>query len=155
MVSGSRPDLVVYAKCTGKAQGQSILDYGYTAEKSTVVGNQGVVCLEYSCNQGPTAAFQTHLQVLTLTGRCTIQSLNSALAGGQSNCGVTPDADSSTEQNFCVPMLQGGGAGLYDDNTALAKIKCLAGDNGYTGPTPGSGPPPTTTTGWAVQLSCK
>jgi len=156
VVSGSRPDSVIYVKSTGKAQGQSTLDYGYTAGKSAVVGNQGVVCLEYSCNEGPTAAYQTHLQFLTLTGSCTIWSLNSALTGGQNNCRVPPDADSSTEQNFCVPLLQGSGAGLYADNTALARIKCLAGDNGYTGPTAQSpGPPPTTSTGWAVQLSCK
>lgn len=155
VVSGSLLESVIYVKGTGKAQSQPDQDYGYMAEKSAVVGNQGVVCLEYSCNQGPTAAYQTHLQVLSLTGKCTL-SLNSALAGGQSSCRVPPDADSSTEQNFCVPMLQGGGAGLYRDNTALAKIKCLAGDNSYTGPTQASpGPPPTTATGWAVQLSCK
>ena len=152
VVSGSRPDSVIYVKSTSKAQGKPKLDYGYTAEKSTLVDNQGVVCLEYLCNKGGRTIYQTHLQVLTLTGNCTFWPLNSALTERQNNCGVPPDADSSTEQNFCVPMLEGSDVGLYADDTRLARFKCLAGDNGLTSL---RDEPLTTSTGWAVQLSCK
>ncbi|KAJ7388755.1 hypothetical protein OS493_035865 [Desmophyllum pertusum] len=94
LVTGSKPDSVIYVKSTGKAQGSPDVDYGYTAEKSAMVGAQGVVCLEYRCNEGPQAPYQTHLQFLTLTGTCTfqgtntVQGLNSVLDGQQSQCGV-------------------------------------------------------------------
>ena len=150
VVSGSRPDSVIYVKSTGKASGQPTVDYGYTAEKSVLVGNQGVVCLEYRCNEGPSATYQTHLQFLTLTGRCTIQPPRGTL-GAQDRCDVTPDADSNQEQNFCVPRdLQGGDVGLYMGASGVARTRCLIGNNGYSG-----GSFTTTATNPTVQLTCK
>ena len=150
VVSGSRPDSVIYVKSTGKASGQPTVDYGYTAEKSAVVGSQGVVCLDYRCNESPTATYQTHLQFLTLTGSCTIQSPGGTL-GAQDRCDVTPDADSNQEQNFCVPRdLQGGDAGLYTGDSAVARNRCLTGNNQYNG-----GRPITTTDNPTVRLTCK
>ena len=152
LVSGSKPDSVIYVKSTGKAPGQPPLNYGYTAEKSEVVeDNQGVVCLEYRCNQGGSSQYQTHLQFITLTGRCTVQGLNSILSQRQSSCSVTPDASSSQEQNFCVPVdLQGGDAGLYIGDSGVAKFRCLTGDNGYN-----QGRPRTTNRKPTVRLNCK
>lgn len=150
VVSGSRPDSVIYVKSTGKASGQPTVDYGYTAEKSTLVGNQGVVCLEYRCNEGPSATYQTHLQFLTLTGSCTIQPPGGTL-GTQDRCDVTPDADSNQEQNFCVPRdLQGGDVGLYMGDSGVARNRCLTGNNQYNG-----GRPTTTTNNPTVRLSCR
>ncbi|KAL9968790.1 hypothetical protein ACROYT_G020915 [Oculina patagonica] len=150
LVTGSNPDSVIYVKSTGKAPGQSDVDYGYTAEKTAMVGSSGVVCLEYRCNQGPQAAYQTHLQVLTLTGTCTIQSLNSVLDGRQGQCPVPPDGSSSRERNFCVPSdLVGGDAGLYTGDPAVAWNRCITGNNQYN-----SGRPTAATTNPTVTLNC-
>ena len=151
IVSGSKPNSVIYVKSTGKAPGQPNLDYGYTAEKSAVVGGQGVVCLEYRCNEGPQVAYQTHLQFLTLTGSCTVQSLNGVLDGGQSRCGVRPAGSSSRERNFCVPQdLVGGDAGLYSGDTGVAKNKCLTGNQQYN-----SGRPVPTNRNPTVLINCR
>ena len=151
LVTGSNPNSVIYVQSTGKAPGQSDVDYGYTAEKTTMVGSSGVVCLEYRCNEGPQAPYQTHLQVLTLTGTCTIQSLNSVLDGRQGQCSVTPDASSSRERNFCVPSdLVGGDAGLYTGDPAVAKNRCVTGNNQYN-----SGRPTATANNPTVTLNCR
>lgn len=153
LVTGSRPDSVIYVKSTGKAPGQPDVNYGYSAEKSAVVpsGSDGIVCLEYRCNEGPQVAYQTHLQFLTLTGTCTIQSLNNVLDGGQSRCPVTPDGSTSQERNFCVPSdLVGGDAGLYTGDPAVAKNRCITGNNQYN-----SGRPIATTTNPTVTLNCR
>ncbi|XP_078375573.1 cartilage intermediate layer protein 1-like [Oculina patagonica] len=150
LVTGSRPGSVIYVKSTGKARGQPVVDYGYTAEKAAMVGSSGVVCLEYRCNEGPQAAYQTHLQVLTLTGTCTIQSLNSVLDGRQGQCPVSPDGSSSRERNFCVPKdLVGGDAGLYTGDSAVARNRCITGNNQYS-----SGRPVARTTNPTVTLNC-
>ena len=150
VVKGSKPVSVIYVKSTGKATGQSVLDYGYTAEKPAMVGNEGVVCLEYRCNE-PQSVYQTHLQFITLTGTCSFPSLNSVLNARQSRCAVTPDPDSDQEQNFCVPKdLQGGDAGLYIGDTGVAKSRCLAGDNNYN-----QGRPTTTNTNPTVEVNCR
>ena len=153
LVTGSRPDSVIYVKSTGKAPGQPDVNYGYSAEKSAMVtqGSDGIVCLEYRCNEGPQVAYQTHLQFLTLTGTCTIQSLNNVLDGAQSRCPVTPDGSTSQERNFCVPSdLVGGDAGLYTGDPAVAKNRCITGNNQYN-----SGRPTATTTNPIVTLNCR
>ena len=154
LVSGSKPDSVIYVKSTGKAPNSPLLDYGYTAEKSEIVGNQGVVCLEYRCNQGAPSTYQTHLQFLSLTGRCTIQRLNNILTQRQSSCPVRPDSPSSIggqELNICAPVdLQGGDAGLYTGDSGVAKFRCLTGDNNYS-----QGRPQTTNRNPTVELTCK
>ena len=154
LVSGSKRDSVIYVKSIGKAPNVPVRAYGYTAEKSTVVGNQGVVCLEYRCNQGQPSTYQTHLQFLSLTGRCTIRRLNSILAQRQSSCPVRPASPSSVggqELNICVPVdLQGGDAGLYTGDSGVAKSRCLTGDNNYS-----QGRPQATTRNPTVELTCK
>ena len=150
LVTGSRPDTVIYVKSTGKAPRGGQLDYGYASEKSTRLnGNEGVACVEYRCN-GDSSAYQTHLQVITLTGSCQIAGLNRVLQRAQDRCTVTPDADSSQENNFCVPDLNGGAAGLYKGNQGLAKSRCLTGRNNFNGgrPTPTNDNP-------TVRLTCK
>ena len=83
LVTGSKPDSVVYVKRFGKAPGQSEVEYDYTAEKSATVGGQGVVCFEYRYSEGSSGQYQTHLQFLTLRGSCTVQGLNNVLDGAQ------------------------------------------------------------------------
>ena len=151
LVTGSRPETVIYVKSTGKAAWRQQLDYGNTAEKSTRLGagNEGVACLEYRCNGG-SSAYQTHLQVITLTGKCRITGLNDVLQRAQGRCTVTPDADSSQENNFCIPDLNGGAAGLYRGNQSLARFRCLTGDNNHNG-----GRADSTNVNPTVRLTCR
>ncbi|XP_022803228.1 cartilage intermediate layer protein 1-like [Stylophora pistillata] len=149
LVTGSNPDSVIYVRSIGKAPGQPDLDYGYTAEKSSIIGGQGVVCLEYRCNEGPLVPYQTHLQFLTLTGTCTVQSLNNVLVGLQNRCSVSPAGSSSQERNFCVPDLVGGAAALYSGSTGVAKNRCLTGNQLYN-----SGRPTTTNRSPTVTFTC-
>lgn len=150
LVVGSKPDSVIYVKSFGKAPGLSNVDYGYTAEKSATVGGQGVVCLEYRCNEGSSGQYQTHLQFLTLTGSCTVQGLNSVLNGAQNQCTVPPASSSSQERNFCVPHLVGGDAGLYSGDTGVAKNRCLTGNQQYN-----SGRPTPTNLNPTVTINCR
>ena len=151
-VTGSSSDSVIYVKSTGRAPGQQELEYGYVAEMTTRVGSEGVVCLEYRCNQGQTQSpYQTHLQFVTLTGRCRIESLSAVLRTAQGRCTVNPDQDSSQEQNFCVPDITGGAAGLYKGRgQGEARSRCLAGDNNLN-----QGNPRTTNLNPAVRLNCR
>ena len=152
LVTGSRPDSVIYVKSIGRTPGQQVLNYGYVAGKTTGVGSEGVVCLEYRCNQGQTRSpYQTHLQFITLTGRCRITSLSPVLRTAQDRCTVNPNQDSSQEQNFCVPDINGGAAGLYRGRgESEARSRCLAGDNNLNQPNP-------TPTNFnpAVRLTCR
>ena len=148
VIGGSKPESVLYLKSTGKGGGANV-DYGYTAEKATRVGNAGVVCLEYRCGEGTTATVQTHLQLLSLTGNCGNIRVNSVLAGAQ--CFVQPDPDSQREENFCIPNdLSGGNAGLYTGDPGLALFRCEAGNNQFS-----QGPPTLTANAPTVQLDCK
>ena len=156
IVTGSSSESVIYVKSVGKARrgevrnGQEVLDYGYVAEKTTRVGGKGVVCLEYRCNRG-LSPYQTHLQFIALTGRCNIQHLSPHLE--RAKCKVKPDADTNTEQNFCVPDLTGNDAGLYRGKKEAneAKARCLTGNNNYL---IGNGEPRTTESNPAVELHC-
>ena len=129
-----------------------MLDYGYVAKMTTRVGSDGVVCLEYRCNQGQTRSpYQTHLQFITLTGRCRITSLSPVLRTAQGRCTVNPNQDSSQEQNFCAPDINGGAAGLYRGRgQGEARSRCLAGDNNLNQPNPR-----TTNLNPAVRLTCR
>ena len=157
IVTGSSSESVIYVKSVGKARhgevrnGQEELDYGYVAEKTTRVGGKGVVCLEYRCNQGYPSSYQTHLQFIALTGRCNIQRLSPHLE--KARCKVQPDADTDTEQNFCVPNLIGNDVGLYKgkEEAKEAKTRCLTGNNNYL---IGNGEPKTTESNPAVELYC-
>ena len=155
IVTGSSSESVIYVKSVGKARrgevrnGQEVLDYGYVAEKTTRVGGKGVLCLEYRCNQG-LSPYQTHLQFIALTGRCYIQRLSPHLE--RARCKVQPDADTNTEQNFCVPdLVNGNDAGLYRGKKEAkeAKARCLTGNNNYL---IGNGEPRTTASNPAVEL---
>ena len=156
IVNGSSSESVIYVKSVGKARrgevrnGQEVLDYGYVAEKTTRVGGKGVVCLEYRCNQG-LSPYQTHLQFIALTGRCKIQRLSPHLE--KTRCKVQPDADTDTEQNLCVPDLNGHDAGLYRGKKEAkeAKARCLTGNNNYR---IGNGELRTTESNPAVELYC-
>ena len=156
IVTGSSPESVIYVKSVGKAprgevkNGKEVLDYGYVAEKTTSVGGKGVVCLEYRCNQG-LSPYQTHLQFIALTGRCNISRLSPHLE--KASCKVQPDADTDTEQNFCVPDLNGNDVGLYKGKKEAkeAKARCLTGNNNYL---IGNGEPKTTESNPAVVLYC-
>ena len=150
LVVGTKPDSVIYVGSVGKAPGQSDVEYGYTAEKSATVGGEGVVCLEYRCNEGSSGQYQTHLQFLTLTGSCTVQGLNNVLNGAQNRCTVPPASSSSQERNFCVPHLVGGDAGLYSGDTGVAKNRCLTGNQQYN-----SGRPTTTNLNPTVTIRCR
>ena len=153
LVTGSRPDSVIYVKSIGRAPGRPVLDYaGYVAEMTTRVGSEGVVCLEYRCNQGQTRSpYQTHLQFITLTGRCRITSLSPVLRTAQDRCTVHPNQDSSQEQNFCVPHRNGVVAGLYRGRgQGEARSRCLAGDNNLNKPNSR-----TTNLNPAVRLICR
>ena len=152
LVTGSSPDSVIYVKSTGRAPGQPVLDYGYVAEKTRRVGREGVVCLEYRCNQGQTSSpYQTHLQFLTLTGRCRVTSLSPVLRTAQGRCTVNPNQDSGQEKNFCAPDINGGAAGLYrGGRQGEARSRCLAGDNNLNTPNPR-----TTNLNPAVRLICR
>ena len=132
LVTGSRPNTVIYVKSTGKANGtKPQLDYGFTAKSTRLTaGKEGVACLEYRCSKG-SSDYQTHLQVMTLTRGCRITWLNDVLQRKQGRCTVPPDADSSQENNFCIPNLSGSDVGLYIGNPGLAR--CLAGDNTFSG----------------------
>ena len=150
LVVGTKPDSAIYVGSVGKAPGKSDVEYGYTAEKSATVGGQGVVCLEYRCNEGSSGQYQTHLQFLTLTGSCTVQGLNNVLNGAQNRCTVPPASSSSQERNFCVPHLVGGDAGLYSGDTGVAKNRCLTGNQQYN-----SGRPTTTNLNPTVTIRCR
>ena len=152
LVTGSSSDSVIYVKSTGRAPGQRVLDYGYVAGMTTRVGSEGVVCLEYRCNQGQSRSpYQTHLQFVTLTGRCRIESLSAVLRTAQGRCTVNPDQDSSQEQNFCAPDINGGAAGLYKGRgQGEARSRCLAGDNNLN-----QGNSRTTNLNPAVRLNCR
>ena len=152
LVNGSSPDTVIYVKSIGRAPGQPVLDYGYVAEMTTRVGSEGVVCLEYRCNQGQTRSpYQTHLQFITLTGRCRITNLSPVLRTAQGRCTVNPNQDSSQEQNFCAPDINGGAAGLYRGRgQGEARSRCLAGDNNLNKPNSR-----TTNLNPAVRLICR
>ena len=138
LVTGSRPDSVIYVKSIGRAPGRPVWDYGYVAEMTTRVGSEGVVCLEYRCSLGQTRSrYQTHLQFITLTGRCRITSLSPVLRTAQDRCTVNPNQDSSQEQNFCVPDINVVVAGLYKGRARFeARYRCLAGDNNLNQPYP-------------------
>ena len=142
IVTGPSPESVIYVKSVGKARRgevksgkkiKEVLDYGYVAEKTTRVGGKGVACLEYRCNKGGRSPYQTHLQFIALTGRCNISRLSPHLE--KARCNVQPDADTDTEQNFCVPDLNGNDAGLYkgkkEGKKNEAKARCLTGNNNY------------------------
>ena len=156
IVTGSSSESVIYVKSTGKARRgevknvQEVLDYGFVAEKTRSVGGKGVVCLEYRCNGGR-YPHQTHLQFIALTGRCNITSLSPHLE--KAKCKVQPDADTNTEQNFCVPDLNGNDAGLYKGKVESqeAKARCLTGNNNYH---IGSGEVKPTESNPAVELYC-
>ena len=152
VVTGSSSNSVIYVKSTGRAPGQPVLDYGYVAGMTTRVGSEGVVCLEYRCNQGQTRSpYQTHLQFITLTGRCRITNLSPVLRTAQGRCTVNPNQDSSQEQNFCAPDINGGAAGLYRGRgQGEARSRCLAGDNNLNQPNPR-----TTNLNPAVRLTCR
>lgn len=151
LVTGSHPDTVIYVKSIGRAPGERVLDYGYSAEMTTRVGNEGVVCLEYRCNQGQTRSpYQTYLQFITLTGRCRITSLRPVLRTAQGRCTANPNQDSSQEQTFCAPDINGGAAGLYRGVQRKARSRCHAGDNSLN-----QGNPRPTNLNPAVRLICR
>ena len=150
LVVGTKPDSVIYVRSIGKAPGQSDVEYGYTAEKSATVGGQGVVCLEYRCNEGSSEQYQTHLQFRTLTGSCTVQGLNNVLNDAQNRCTVPPSSSSSQERNFCVPHLVGDDIGLYSGDKGVAKKRCLTGNQQYN-----SGRLTTTNRNPTVTIRCR
>ena len=121
---------------------------------TTRVGSEGVVCLEYRCNEGQSRSpYQTHLQFVTLTGRCRIESLSAVLRTAQGRCTVNPDQDSSQEQNICTPDpdINGRAAGLYKGRgQGEARSRCLAGDNNLNQVNPR-----TTNLNPAVRLICR
>ena len=152
LVTGSSPDTVIYVKSTDRALGQPVRNYGFVVGMTTRVGSEGVVCLEYRCNQGQSGSpYQTHLQFVTLTSRCNITSLSPVLTTAQGRCTVNPDQDSSQEQNFCAPDVNGGAAGLYRGRgQSEARSRCRAGDNNLNRPNSR-----TTNLNPAVRLICR